>query len=97
MAVSRYSIDPVLNVGRQYGTARAVRVIRNALAQGSIESKAVVLRGGQRLDILAGSEYGDSSYWWILAAASNIGWGLQVPAGTVIIVPKLEQVIGLLS
>jgi hypothetical protein len=29
---------------------------------------------------------------WLIAAASNIGWMLQVPAGTRIIIPKLSDV-----
>jgi hypothetical protein len=45
----------------------------------------------QRLDVLAGIEYGDSSLWWIIAAASNIGWGLQVPPGILIKIPALAD------
>jgi hypothetical protein len=42
----------------------------------------------QRLDTLAGKYYGSSQYWWIIAAASGIGWGLQVPPGTLIRIPE---------
>ena len=48
----------------------------------------ITLKEGQRLDILAGQRYGDASLWWIIAAASGIGWGLQVPPGTIVRVPK---------
>jgi len=52
---------------------------------------------GDRLDLLAFKYYGDSSYWWIIAAASNIGWGLQVPPGTLIKIPRdLDKVIGII-
>jgi len=44
------------------------------------------------LDHLAATYYKDSRYWWVLAAASEIGWGLQLPPGTVIVVPDLNAV-----
>jgi nucleoid-associated protein YgaU len=47
----------------------------------------MISKPGQRLDILAGKLYGDSSLWWVIAAASGIGWGLQIPGGTVLTVP----------
>ena len=42
---------------------------------------------GERLDQIAGKFYDDGRYWWVIAAASNIGWWLQVPTGTRLIVP----------
>ena len=51
----------------------------------------------KRLDQLSGESYGDAGYWWVIAAASGIGWGMQVPPGTLIKIPdSLEKVIGLL-
>jgi hypothetical protein len=51
-----------------------------------------------RLDVMAGREYGDASLWWVIAAASNIGWGLQVPAGTRILIPAtLSQIADLVE
>ena len=47
-----------------------------------------------RLDHLASQFYGNSSYWWIIAAASGIGWGMQVPAGTIVRIPQnLAQIL----
>ena len=41
--------------------------------------------------------YGSSDLWWILAAASGIGWALQVPPGTVVKVPTaLNRVFDLI-
>ena len=40
------------------------------------------------MDIIAHSEYGDGRLWWVIAAASGIGWGLQVPPGTIIKMPS---------
>ena len=42
---------------------------------------------GHRLDTLAGLLLGNAKLWWIIAALSGIGWGLQVPAGTRITYP----------
>lgn len=94
--ISRYSLDPVYGSRKQYGSPRAVVRIREAIRAGTLRTKTRILREGERLDILAGEEYDDSTMWWVLAAASNIGWGLQVPAGTIILVPDHGQTIELL-
>lgn len=70
--------------------------IRRGIVNLTISSTTLVLEEDRRLDQLAGQLYGDASYWWVLAAASGIGWGLQVPAGTIIIVPDLSQVLSLI-
>ena len=92
MAFSRYSRAPIIDYGKQYGTSTAVSLIRNAVSTGYIKTEQILLTGVERLDIIAGSIYGDSRYWWILAAASNIGWGMQVPPGTIIKIPSLKDV-----
>jgi len=61
--------------------------------QGIIDFKIVVTKGNKRLDHYAFEEYTNSSYWWIIAACSGIGWPLQVPNGIELRIPKdLEQV-----
>ena len=90
--MNRYQTTTVLGGGEQYGTSTAVHRIRLAMSSKALRSKIIVLKEKQRLDILAGIYYGNASLWWIIAAASNIGWGMQVPADTVINVPDLEQV-----
>ncbi len=98
MAISRYSRDILVNRGRAFGTAGGVNRIRQALRQNRLSVKQVTMNGDARLDVMAGREYGDASLWWVIAAASNIGWGLQVPAGTRILVPtSLEQIAGLVE
>jgi len=43
---------------------------------------------GDRLDLLAFKYYGDSSYWWIIALANDLGKGdLTVPVGVQIRIP----------
>lgn len=97
MSFSRYERSPKLDLGAQYGTSRATESIRSAVKAGTLSCEQIVLRGSDRLDTLAGSVYGDGRYWWVLAAASDIGWGLQVPAGTVINIPDLGAVAQLVA
>lgn len=93
MAVSRYSGAPIIRFGAAIGTTRAISSIRSAIADGTLNYKTLVVRGRERLDTIAFTKYGDGRYWWVLAAASGIGWGLQVPPGTLIKVPPLEDVL----
>ena len=97
MSFSRYARTPLLNLGEQYGTAQGVATIRAAIAAGTIKTRETVLRGVDRLDTLAGAIYGDGRYYWVLAAASGIGWGLQVPPGTIIVIPDLNDVAALIG
>jgi hypothetical protein len=96
MTTSRYVSTPVLGYGTQYGTSTAVSRIRSAVNDGRLPVDELVLRGAERLDTLAGSIYGDARYWWVLAAASGVGWGLQIPPGTIVNVPSLEAVFELI-
>jgi hypothetical protein len=84
---SRYITTPILDGGRNFGTNKLSRRIYLACEAGAINCKLSILAENQRLDQIAGSEYGDSSLWWIIAAASGIGWALQCPAGTSIRIP----------
>jgi hypothetical protein len=85
MATSRYARSPKINLGTQQGVSEYVMNMRRALREGRIAVIGeVIATGADRLDSLAGSIYGDAKYWWVLAAASDIGWGLQVPPGTIL-------------
>jgi hypothetical protein len=95
MATSRYALTPRLNFSAQFGTSRVIQNIRAAIKDGQLPVSTTMIRGAERLDTLAGVLYGDSRYWWILAAASDIGWGLQIPAGTIIKVPDLSLALKL--
>jgi hypothetical protein len=88
----RYSGASLMSGGTRYGTNETVYNIRRAISSGALKCREQSLSETQRLDVLAGIEYGDSSLWWIIAAASNIGWGLQVPPGILIKIPTLEDV-----
>ena len=82
MAGSRYGFSS----GRIAG--RDTSVIYFAASTGRLPCKILTMNSTQRPDTLAGQYYGNSQYWWIIAAASGIGWGLQVPAGTLIRIPE---------
>ena len=98
MAFSRYSRDRLATDGKGLSTAQATRLIRDRIATGALLiQRTVIVTQGDRLDTLAGALYGDSRYWWVLAAASNIGWGLQVPPNTIINVLDLKAVEGLVG
>lgn len=90
---SRYSKDPRINLGEQLGTRRLVDILRASVKTGAIPIvSTIIATGDDRLDTLAGSIYGDARYWWVLAAVSGIGWGLQIPPGTVIKVINISDV-----
>ena len=90
MAISRYTNDATLQNGRGYtilATNRAIVRVRDGVTSGFIPTQAKVLTATTRLDILAHQQYGDGRLWWVIAAASGIGWWLQAPAGTRLLIP----------
>ncbi len=98
MAIRRYARTPIIRGGQQYGTSDAIRTIRQAAQDGRLRVDVRTLQGSERLDILAGQVYSDPTGWWVIAAASGIGWGLQVPPGTRLVIPTdLSQVIALVG
>tara|TARA_Y100000593_G_scaffold91094_1_gene179006 strand:+ start:5356 stop:5643 length:288 start_codon:yes stop_codon:yes gene_type:complete len=82
----RYTRDQRI-AGGKLQTAKAVVRIRRAKELGLIKTRQVVIKESQRLDHLAAGHLGSSHLWWVLAALSDIGWGMQLPIGTVIYVP----------
>lgn len=87
MSFSRYRSDQTIRAGSILSTAKAVPRIRRAIRLGEISVRLTTLKESTRLDHVAGEVYGTGTLWWIIAAASNIGWGMQVPAGTQIVIP----------
>jgi len=87
MAIRRYARTTRLALGSRYGTSDAILKIRQSISLGVIPFKTLVISQGQRLDTVAGREYGDATLWWVIAAASDIGWSPQVPPGTILRVP----------
>lgn len=96
--MNRYVRSPILGGGRYFGTSRAASVIKRAVDAGQISTRVITLQGAERLDIIAGRIYGDSRNWWIIAAASGVGWALQVPTITRLVIPTdLSQVAALVG
>lgn len=87
MAISRYQRDTIIGAPKRLSSATAVLRIRQAINVGALATREITLIEGQRLDALAGQIYGDGQLWWVIAAASGIGWWLQVPPGTRVVVP----------
>ena len=95
---NRYKRAPRISGGRSYGTYNAGYIVRRAVETRSIEFVKKTTKESERLDIVAGEYYGDGTLWWIIAAASGIGWGLQVPPGIELIIPsdigQIEALVG---
>jgi hypothetical protein len=90
MGVSRYAFLPKTSTGA-LATSNAGWKIFRAVESGNLSFSTRVIKGFERLDHIASKAYGSSDMWWIIAAASGIGWGLQVPPGTIIRVPKSQS------
>ena len=97
MSISRYSYVDFLNNGNAISNSDCVEVISRGIKSGLIDFDNLTLAGSQRLDVIAGQYYGDSSFWWVIAAASGIGYALQLPPGTVIRIPtNISDALGVL-
>jgi len=92
MTFRRYARTPTIAFGSIYGTSYAIPAIRDNINSGNIRFQQFISSQEDRLDIVAGRFYGDGTLWWIIAAASDIGWSPQVPPGTIIKVPVLDDV-----
>jgi hypothetical protein len=83
--------------GEKLSNSDCVEIIQNAMLTGQLDFDLMTLTGNQRLDIIAGQVYGNSEFWWVIAAASGIGWGMQLQPGTLLKIPKnIEKVFSLL-
>tara|TARA_B100000700_G_scaffold35223_1_gene34151 strand:+ start:422 stop:673 length:252 start_codon:yes stop_codon:yes gene_type:complete len=81
-----------------YPSSQSAAIIRRAVQFGVLKTEPFVLSEGQRLDLVSANFYGDAQYWWVIAAASGIGWQCQVPAGTYLRIPSsLSEVRGLVA
>ena len=96
--IDRYRRVPLVSGGRKLGTSRVAYALRRAVELDRITYRIHTLREGERLDILAGRFLGGGDLWWVIAAASGIGWALQVPPGTRLVIPtniaQVEALVG---
>ena len=97
MSLGRYSNNTKLEGGRKFSTSIGHVNIRKAVIAGSVSVTRYILQENERLDSIAGRSYGNSRLWWVISAASGIGWSPQVPPGTELLIPTdLSQIEGLL-
>tara|TARA_R110001583_G_scaffold121766_3_gene272940 strand:- start:885 stop:1187 length:303 start_codon:yes stop_codon:yes gene_type:complete len=100
MSINRYSFVSKVGIGSKTTIATnniSINIYR-AANSGRLKTSKYILQEGERLDMLASKIYGDSSFWWVIAAASGIGWALQIPGGTLLRIPNnLGEALGLAS
>jgi len=97
MSIDRYGNDNLVQDGKLLGTSRSILTIRQAVESGAINTVSRTTKSSERLDIIANQIYADGRLWWVIAAASGIGWWLQIPPGTLLKIPvDLQQVESLL-
>ena len=90
MAFSRYARTKSLTLAggkKIVMCSKAYSRVNKAVKSGRLQSSQQVLKQGSRLDTISADVYGDAIYWWVIAAASGIGWQCQVPPGTVLRIP----------
>ena len=91
--MNRYRSDRRIRGGKLLATNDSINKIKNGIRNGTIKCKRYKTKESERLDIIAAKYLGDGRLWWVLAAASNIGWALQIPPGTIINVPiQIERI-----
>ncbi|NDC22804.1 MAG: hypothetical protein EBZ49_01555 [Proteobacteria bacterium] len=93
MTLGRYDNNTKIEGGKKFSTSLSHINIREAAVSGRISVTQYTIQEGERLDTLAGRSYGNSRLWWVIAAASGVGWAPQVPPGTLLLIPTdLSQV-----
>ena len=85
--MNRYRSDRRIKGGSIIATNASIARIKNAVRNKSLGVRQHVMKEGERLDTLANRFLGDGRLWWAIAACSQIGWGLQVPPGTLLLIP----------
>ena len=95
--MKRYKRDQRIS-GGLLQTAKSVTILRRAKEFQLLSLRKIVLSQSQRLDHIAYQELGDPHAWWIIAALSDTGWGMQLAPGTILYVPTdlrvIQQLVG---
>ena len=96
MGVGRYTFAVSIDGGRGKSNPRISSKISLAVSTGALPVSTRKVGRNERLDSISLDAYGSPSYWWVIAAASGIGWGLQIPPGTILRIPiNLGQVLAM--
>jgi|TARA_R110000851_G_scaffold58961_1_gene136617 nucleoid-associated protein YgaU len=94
--MNRYRNDALIKNGQMLATSKGLVNIRLAIRNNQLSITTRVLKEGERIDNIAGEVYNNARLWWVIAAASGIGWAPQAPPGTFLIIPTdLGQISGL--
>ena len=84
--MNRYENIEILKSG---GGRRFRKTVKYPVIEPHINDTYIISIPGDRLDLLAHKYYKDSSLWWIIADANNIGKGtLVIPNGIQIRIPS---------
>tara|TARA_R110001583_G_scaffold149166_1_gene301080 strand:- start:3471 stop:3770 length:300 start_codon:yes stop_codon:yes gene_type:complete len=97
MGAGRYTFIPKLFNFKSFATSDLSSKIYFACDNNVIATNTHVIKQGERLDTIAGKIYGSGALWWVIAAASGIGWGTQIPPGTLVRIPTDLSLILVLS
>ena len=96
--IGRYTFSKRLENNKAIGPSRAGTILYRAVINGTLGVTQRTLEERERLDTIAHEVYGSASFWWVISAASGIGWALQVPPGTLLRIPtNLSEALTLLS
>jgi hypothetical protein len=90
MGISRHSFKRAVSINGKtiLATNKCSTRIYQAVLDKKLPCDIYIMKQGDRLDIIAYKKYKNSDYWWIIAAASGIGWGLQLTPGTILAIPR---------
>lgn len=91
----RYTRDRIYRRGQARGTSETLKAIRTRILNGTLSTRRYVVKEDERLDKIAARFLKDPRLWWAIAAASGVGWNLQVPPGTILRIPRLEDIQGI--
>tara|TARA_A100001015_G_scaffold321613_1_gene453412 strand:+ start:853 stop:1137 length:285 start_codon:yes stop_codon:yes gene_type:complete len=89
----RYNLDRNIRGNKSKSTNQAATRLRSAAERGLISTRVIVLGQSHRLDLLAFKYLGTPTLWWAIAALSNIGWAMQLPPNTRLVVPTSREQI----
>ncbi len=92
--MSRYSSTPVIQDATEQ-RRKATTII--PVIPISVSDIYIQITSSDRLDKLANTFYGDSTLWWVIATANNLGKGtIIVPQNVILRIPSksnIQQII----
>ena len=88
--MSRYSTTSVIRDSNEQ-RRKATTIISNIPV--SVSDIYIQITSSDRLDKLANTFYGDSTLWWVIATANNLGKGtIVVPQNVILRIPSKSNI-----